>query len=109
MNLTLPELSLVIMIGASGSGKSMLARRLFKPTEILSSDTCRGWISDDENDQAASNDAFDVLHYLLRKRLSRGRDRKSHSRCPREPLPCSSRVREYCLHQPPGGEWAGGG
>lgn len=60
------------MIGVSGSGKSTLARRLFKPTEILSSDTCRGWVSDDDNNQEATGDAFDVLHYIARKRLSRG-------------------------------------
>lgn len=71
MNLRLPELSLVVLIGASGSGKSTLARRLFKPTEILSSDTCRGWVSDDENSQEATGDAFDVLHYVARKRLAR--------------------------------------
>jgi len=67
-----PELSLVVMIGVSGSGKSTLARRLFKPTEILSSDTCRGWVSDDENNQEATGDAFDVLHFVARKRLARG-------------------------------------
>lgn len=69
----IPELSLVVLIGASGSGKSTLARRLFKPTEILSSDTCRGWVSDDENNLESTGDAFEVLHYLARKRLARGR------------------------------------
>ncbi len=72
MQIRVPELSLVVMIGASGSGKSTLARRLFKPTEILSSDTCRGWVSDDDNNQEATTDAFDVLHYVARKRLARG-------------------------------------
>lgn len=67
-----PELSLVVMIGVSGSGKSTLARRLFRPTEILSSDTCRGWVSNDDNNQEATGDAFDVLHYVARKRLARG-------------------------------------
>jgi protein phosphatase len=67
-----PELSLVVLIGASGSGKSTLARRLFKPTEILSSDTCRGWVSDDDNNQDATGDAFEVLHFVARKRLARG-------------------------------------
>lgn len=71
--LKIPELSLVVLIGASGSGKSTLARRLFKPTEILSSDTCRAWVSDDENDMEATSDAFDVLRHLARKRLARGR------------------------------------
>ena len=59
MTLTLPELSLVVLIGPSGSGKSTFARRHFKPTEVLSSDFCRGLVSDDENSQAATGDAFD--------------------------------------------------
>lgn len=68
----IPEISLVVLIGASGSGKSSFARKHFKPTEVVSSDFCRGLVSDDENDQTASNDAFDVLHFIVRKRLSRG-------------------------------------
>ncbi|MEU5165501.1 polynucleotide kinase-phosphatase [Streptomyces mutomycini] len=72
---TLPvtDLSLVVLIGASGSGKSTFARRHFKPTEIVSSDFCRGLVADDENDQSASRDAFDVLHYIAGKRLAAGR------------------------------------
>ncbi|MDX3644942.1 polynucleotide kinase-phosphatase [Streptomyces sp. MB09-02B] len=72
---TLPvtDLSLVVLIGASGSGKSTFARRHFKPTEIISSDFCRGLVSDDENDQSATKDAFDVLHYIAGKRLAAGR------------------------------------
>jgi protein phosphatase len=72
MNLKIPELSLVTLIGPSGSGKSSFARKHFKPTEILSSDFCRGLVADDENDQTASRDAFEVLHYIARKRLERG-------------------------------------
>ncbi len=72
MQIRVPELALVVLIGASGSGKSTLARRLFKPTEVLSSDTCRGWVCDDETSLEATGDAFDVLHYLARKRLARG-------------------------------------
>ncbi|WP_324679285.1 polynucleotide kinase-phosphatase [Hymenobacter sp. GOD-10R] len=68
----LPELSLVLLIGTSGSGKSTFARRLFKPTEIVSSDHCRGLVSDDENDQTATPDAFALLHYLVGMRLKRG-------------------------------------
>ncbi|MBV8517413.1 MAG: polynucleotide kinase-phosphatase [Acidobacteria bacterium] len=68
----IPELSLVTLIGASGSGKSSFARRHFKPTEVVSSDFCRGLVSDDENDQAASQDAFDLLYTIVRKRLARG-------------------------------------
>ncbi|MCX5393790.1 polynucleotide kinase-phosphatase [Streptomyces sp. NBC_00094] len=75
MTRTLPvtDLSLVVLIGATGSGKSTFARRHFKPTEIVSSDFCRGLVADDENDQSASKDAFDVLHYITGKRLAAGR------------------------------------
>ncbi|MEW1551149.1 polynucleotide kinase-phosphatase [Streptomyces tsukubensis] len=71
--LPVTDLSLVVLIGASGSGKSTFARRHFKPTEIISSDFCRGLVADDENDQSASGDAFDVLHYIAGKRLAAGR------------------------------------
>ncbi|HEY5231327.1 MAG TPA: AAA family ATPase, partial [Galbitalea sp.] len=71
--LTIPQLCLVVLIGVSGSGKSTFARAHFKSTEILSSDFCRGLVSDDENDQAASKDAFEVLHYIAAKRLAAGR------------------------------------
>lgn len=73
MKISIPKLSLVVMIGASGSGKSTFARTHFLPSEVLSSDYCRGLVSDDENDQAATSDAFDVLHYVAGKRLARGR------------------------------------
>ena len=71
--LTIPELSLVVLIGASGSGKSTFARQHFKPTEILSSDFCRGLAADDENDQSASKAAFEILHFIAAKRLAAGR------------------------------------
>lgn len=71
--LPVTDLSLVVLIGASGSGKSTFAHRHFKPTEVISSDFCRGLVSDDENDQSASRDAFDVLHYIAGKRLAAGR------------------------------------
>lgn len=73
MNITIPELSLVVLIGPSGCGKSSFARAQFKPTEVLSSDFCRGLVSDDENAQAATKDAFEVLHFVARKRLAGGR------------------------------------
>ena len=73
MKIEIPELSLVILIGASGSGKSTFARKHFKPTEIVSSDFCRGLVSDDENDQSATSDAFELLHFIASKRLRSGR------------------------------------
>ncbi|HET6287693.1 MAG TPA: polynucleotide kinase-phosphatase [Amycolatopsis sp.] len=73
MKLTIPDMSLVVLVGASGSGKSTFARTRFAPTQILSSDYFRGLVADDENDQSASAAAFDVLHYVAAKRLEAGR------------------------------------
>ncbi|MEW4452160.1 polynucleotide kinase-phosphatase [Bremerella sp. JC817] len=72
MKIELPQLSLVLLIGPSGSGKSTFARQHFLPTEVLSSDFCRGLVSNDENNQAATGDAFDLLHTIVAKRLQRG-------------------------------------
>jgi protein phosphatase len=73
MEIAIPELALVVLIGPSGAGKSTFARAHFKPTEILSSDACRGLVADNETDQSATGDAFDVLHFIARKRLAAGR------------------------------------
>lgn len=67
----LPDFALVALIGVSGSGKSTFARQHFLSSEILSSDAFRAMVSDDENDQSATNDAFDALHYLAGIRLRR--------------------------------------
>jgi protein phosphatase len=69
----LPELSLVVLIGPSGSGKSTFAARHFLPTEVISSDFCRGLITDNENDQEITAEAFDLLHTIAAKRLAAGR------------------------------------
>src|SRR5947207_3398296 len=73
MKISIPNLSLVVLIGPSGSGKSTFARKHFLPTEILSSDSCRGMVSDDENNQAVTNDAFELLHFIAAQRLALGR------------------------------------
>lgn len=69
----IPELALVALVGASGSGKSTFARAHFKSTEVISSDYCRALVADDENDQASTKDAFDVLYYIAAKRLAAGK------------------------------------
>ncbi|PIQ24675.1 polynucleotide kinase-phosphatase [bacterium (Candidatus Blackallbacteria) CG17_big_fil_post_rev_8_21_14_2_50_48_46] len=71
--LKIPELSLVLLIGASGSGKSSFGRRHFLPTEVISSDFCRGLVADNENDQSATGDAFDLVYAIAAKRLAAGR------------------------------------
>jgi protein phosphatase len=73
MKISLPDLSLVALVGVSGSGKSSFAARHFLPTEVLSSDFCRGLVCDNENDQTVTNAAFDVLHFIAGKRLEAGK------------------------------------
>lgn len=71
--LDIPELCLVVLVGTTGAGKSTFGRTHFRPTEVISSDVCRGLVADDETDQSATPDAFDVLHYIAGKRLAAGR------------------------------------
>jgi len=73
MKISIPNLSLVVLIGPSGSGKTTFARKHFLPTEVLSSDACRAMVSDDENNQAVTNEAFALLHYIAGQRLALGR------------------------------------
>jgi protein phosphatase len=72
-NITIPELALVLLVGASGSGKSTFARRHFLATEVISSDFCRGLVADDENDQSATRAAFEVLEFIAARRLAAAR------------------------------------
>lgn len=69
----IPDFSLVVLIGATGSGKSTFASRWFQPTEIVSSDQCRAFVSDDASDQSVSGDAFDLVRAIAEKRLKNRR------------------------------------
>ena len=73
MTINTPKLSLVVLVGPSGSGKSTFARKHFLPTEVVSSDACRAMVSDDENNQAVTPEAFALLHYVTGQRLALGR------------------------------------
>ena len=73
VSLAIPPDALVLLIGVAASGKSTFAARHFAPTEVLSSDAMRALITDDPHAQAATDDAFDLLHRLLAMRLRRGR------------------------------------
>jgi protein phosphatase len=73
MEIKIPKLCLVVLIGPSGSGKSMFAKKHFLPTEVVSSDFCRGLVCDDENNQQATPAAFEVLDLITRKRLAASR------------------------------------
>ncbi|WP_433556220.1 polynucleotide kinase-phosphatase [Pseudonocardia xinjiangensis] len=88
--LRIPDMALVVLVGASGSGKSTFARTHFAPTQVLSSDAFRAMVADDENDQSATTAAFEALHVVAGKRLAAGRitvvDATSVQREARAPL-----------------------
>ena len=90
MRIDLPDPSLVVLVGPSGSGKSSFADKHFAPTEVISSDFCRGLVADDENDQRATADAFAVLNFIAGKRLEQPRltvvDATNVQRSARKPL-----------------------
>ncbi|MEO3753897.1 polynucleotide kinase-phosphatase [Streptomyces sp. B6B3] len=71
--LALPDLCLVVLVGTTGSGKSTFAARNFLPTQVVSSDACRAMVADDENDQSATPEAFELLNFVVGKRLAAGR------------------------------------
>jgi len=100
VEIKIPELALVVLIGPSGSGKSTFAMKNFLPTEIVSSDICRGMISDDENDQTVTSEAFDLVHTIIRKRLALGRltviDATNVQKESRKPLVAIAR-KYHCL------------
>lgn len=67
--LDVPDFSLIVLVGATGSGKSTFAAKHFAATEVISSDTCRSLVSDDPNDQSVSADAFELVSAIAEKRL----------------------------------------
>ena len=72
MRIEIPELAVVALVGVSSSGKSTFARTHFKPTEVFSSDYFRALLSDDENNQQVTKQAFEALYYVADKRLELG-------------------------------------
>jgi F420-dependent oxidoreductase-like protein len=69
--LRLPDPCLVVLVGATGAGKSHWAQAWFAPEQIVSSDRLRAVVGAGERDQRASRDAFEVLDLIVAKRVGR--------------------------------------
>ena len=72
MTTALPDPALVVLVGASGSGKSAWAAARYRPQEVVSSDQLRGVVGSGEHDLDASADAFALLDQIVAARLKRG-------------------------------------
>jgi len=75
--LVLSHQTLLVLCGIAGAGKSTFARAFvaqhsahgLRETSIVASDHCRALICDSDNNQNVSGDAFELLYYLLDKRM----------------------------------------
>ena len=67
----LPAPCVVVLVGASGSGKTTWARAHFRPEQVVSSDALRAIVGEGEDDLAASDDAFALLEQIVEHRLRR--------------------------------------
>jgi F420-dependent oxidoreductase-like protein len=72
VGIRLPDPCLVVLVGASGAGKSHWAAEWFDPGQVVSSDRLRAVVGAGEDDMRASRDAFDVLELIADRRLRRG-------------------------------------
>jgi predicted kinase len=67
--IVIPRNTLILLCGPAGSGKSTWAARHFSPTQIVSSDECRALVSDDPANQRATLEAFQLMNFIIQKRL----------------------------------------
>ena len=71
--INIPRNTLVVLCGPAGCGKSTFAAKQFLPTQTVSSDNCRALVSDDPTNQVISGHAFDLMYFIIEKRLLLGR------------------------------------
>jgi AAA domain len=61
----LPDPALVVLVGPSGSGKSVWAAERYRPDEVVSSDRLRALVGSGEHDLEASAEAFALLDQIV--------------------------------------------
>ncbi|MFY9554409.1 MAG: AAA family ATPase [Blastocatellia bacterium] len=72
-DIVIPRNTLIVLCGPAGSGKSTWAAKHFVRTQVVSSDECRALVGDDPADQSVTQQAFDLLYFIIEKRLMIGR------------------------------------
>jgi alkanesulfonate monooxygenase SsuD/methylene tetrahydromethanopterin reductase-like flavin-dependent oxidoreductase (luciferase family)/predicted kinase len=68
----IPDPALVVLVGASGSGKSTWAAQHYRNSEVVSSDALRAVVGSGTADLDASDDAFRILDQVVEGRCKRG-------------------------------------
>lgn len=71
--IVIPRNTLVMLCGPAGCGKSTFAAKHFLKTQVVSSDDCRAIVCDDPTNQSVSGHAFDLMYFIIEKRLRLGR------------------------------------
>lgn len=68
----IPDPAVLVLVGASGAGKSTWAQQRYRAQEIVSSDDLRGIVGSGRHDLAATADAFGLLDDIVAARARRG-------------------------------------
>jgi alkanesulfonate monooxygenase SsuD/methylene tetrahydromethanopterin reductase-like flavin-dependent oxidoreductase (luciferase family)/predicted kinase len=68
----IPDPAVVVLVGASASGKTSWAQLRYRSQEIVSSDELRGIVGSGRHDLDATADAFALLEQIVAARLRRG-------------------------------------
>ncbi|NUR09663.1 MAG: LLM class flavin-dependent oxidoreductase [Nocardioidaceae bacterium] len=68
----LPDPAVLVLVGASGAGKTTWAAQRYRAAEVVSSDDLRGVVGSGRHDLDATDDAFALLDLIVAGRLRRG-------------------------------------
>jgi len=72
MEIILPEIALVVVLGPSKSGKTTFTRKHFAPSEVFHLDEIHEHYAPERKGSDTEADDLDTFHFLLEKRLKQG-------------------------------------